>query len=89
MSNGYPRESQEIVLFDTVTVNGAATVNFTYQLQRDGERPTGTWSTPLDVSGSPAFMLQPVVNRGTYRVWVKVAQNGQNVVIDAGEIERT
>lgn len=87
--SGYPRESQEVVLFDAVTVNGVATNAFTYQLQRDGERPVGAWSTPIDVNGSPGFMLQPVAARDTYRVWIKVAQGGQSIVIDAGEIERT
>lgn len=89
MSEAYPRETQEVVLFDDVAVNGVPVTGFTYQLQRDGERPTLTWEAPVDVSGEPGFMLQPVTARGTYRVWVKVAQGGQQIVIDAGEIERT
>lgn len=86
----YPRESREAVRFDTVTVNGSPTLDYTYQLQRDTERPTGSWSTPIDVDGSPGFMLEPVTVRGTYKVWVRVAaQGGQLIVIEAGEIERT
>lgn len=87
--NGYPRETQEAVRFDEVSVNGVPTLSYTYQLTRDGERPTGSWSTPIAVDGDLGFMLQPVTSRGTYRAWVKVSQNGQNIVIDAGEIERT
>lgn len=88
-SEGYPRESTEIVLFDDVTVNGVVVTVFDYQLQRDGERPTTTWTAPLDVAGVPGFMLQPVTARGTYRVWVKVTQGAQEIVVDAGGIERT
>lgn len=87
--NEYPRESQELVRFDEVTVNGVPTLAFTYQLQRKGERPTGTWETPTLVESVPAFMLQPVATRGDYTVWVKVSEAGQNIVIEAGEIERT
>lgn len=85
----YPRESQELVMFDEVTVNGSPTLDYTYQLQRKGERPTGSWSTPVDVAGELGFMLQPVSTRGEWVVWVKVAQAGQNIVIEAGEVERT
>jgi hypothetical protein len=90
MNNSYPRETQELVLFDSVTVNGAATLDYTYQLARKGERPTGPWSTPLAAGSDLGFMLSPVATRGDWRVWVRVAaQGGQNIVIEAGEIERT
>ena len=88
--NSYPRESQELVAFNAVTVNGTPTQSFTYQLQRKGERPTATWSTPVTVGAGLGFMLQPVTVRGTYAVWVKVTANGQNIVIEAAqEVERT
>lgn len=88
--NRYPRESQEPVIFDEVTVNGAPTLAFTYQLQRKEERPaSGGWQTPIDVAGQLGFMLQPVPMHGTYVVWVKVSQSGANIVIEAGEIVRT
>lgn len=86
----YPRESREAVRFDAVTVDGAPTLAYTYQLQREGERPTSSWLTPIDVSGTPGFMLTPVTTHGTYDVWVKVtATGGQEIVIHAGKIERT
>lgn len=88
--NSYPRESQELVAFEGVTVNGTPTIAFTYQLTRKSERPTGTWATPVTVGSGLGFMLQPVTVRDTYVVWVKVAQNGQNIVIEAAqEIVRT
>jgi hypothetical protein len=85
----YPRESQEAVRFAAVTVNGVPSNDFTYQLTREGERPVGAWLTPIDVSGTPGFMLQPVTTRGTYDVWVRVTTGAQNVVIHAGQVERT
>lgn len=86
----YPRETQEAVRFADVTVNGQTTLDFTYQVQRKGERPTASWSTPITVDGSPGFMLSPVATRDTYIVWIRVAaQGGQQIVIEAGEIERT
>lgn len=86
----YPRETREAVRFAEITVNGTPTLDFTYQLQRDGERPTAVWATPIDVNGVPGFMLEPVAVRGTYDVWVRVAaQGGQQVVIHAGEVVRT
>lgn len=89
--SGYPRETQELVLFDDVTVNGVPTLDYTYQLTRKGERPSGAWATPASSStGEPGVMLQPVPVRGEYVVWVRVAAaGGQNIVIEAGEIERT
>lgn len=89
MSEGYPRETQELVLFGAVTVNGVTTTDFTYQLQRDGERPTATWLTPVVVGSDRGFMLQPVATRGTWNVWVRIAQSGQEIVEQAGEVERT
>lgn len=86
----YPRETREAVRFDEVSVNGVPTLAFTYQLQRQGERPTSSWLTPIDVAGTPGFMLTPVAVRGTYDVWVKVdGSGGQEIVIHAGEVERT
>ena len=90
--DGYPRETQEPVIFDEVTVDGVPTLAFVYQLTRKGERPdmaVPAWSTPLDFGGEAGFQLQPVGSRGTYSVWVKIAQGGNNYVIEAGEIERT
>jgi hypothetical protein len=87
----YPRETQELVLFDEVTVNGVPTLDYTYQLTRKGERPTGAWTTPTSGSGGElGVMLQPVASRGDWIVWVRVAaQGGQNIVIEAGEVVRT
>lgn len=89
--SGYPRETQELVLFDEVTVNGVPTLDYTYQLTRKGERPTGAWATPAAASGGElGVMLVPVTVRGDWTVWVRVAApGGQNIVIEAGEIERT
>lgn len=85
----YPRETQELVLFDQVTVNGVPSLNYVYQLQRESERPSSTWLTPVDVAGSPGFMLQPVTQAGTWIVWLKVTQGGQQVIIEAGEVVRS
>lgn len=89
MSEGYPRETQELVLFDAVTVNGVIATDFTYQLQREGERPVSTWLTPVVVGADRGFMLQPVPVRGTWNVWVRISRDAQEIVEQAGEIERT
>jgi hypothetical protein len=90
--SGYPRESEELVVFDDVLVNGVATIAYVWQLTPDHERPSmapGDWSTPIDAgNGDLGFMLLPAA-RGTYRVWVKVEQGGQAIVLLAGELERT
>lgn len=87
--NRYPRETSELIVFEPVTVNGIATTAFTYQLQREGERPTNTWQAPVDVAGELGFLTPVVTQRGTYVVWVRVVQGGQSIVIEAGEVVRT
>lgn len=87
--SSYPRESQELVLFDEVLVNGVPTVAYTWQIVPDHERPVGAWQAPIDAGGGVlGFMLLPAP-RGTYRVFVRIVVGGQSIVVRAGELERT
>lgn len=86
--NGYPRESSELVVFDPVLVNGEPSVAFTWQITPQNERPIGTWAAPVAVDTELGFMLLPAP-RGFYRVWVKIVAGGQEIVVLAGELERT
>jgi hypothetical protein len=89
VSNQYPRETNELVVFDPVLIDGVPTVAFTYQITEENERPTGAWQTPADAgNGELGFMLVPAP-RGFYRVWVKIVTAGQTIVALAGEVERT
>lgn len=90
----YPRETgPELVLFDPVLVNGEPSVDFTWQLVEENERPSlavEDWDTPVDAGGGDlGFMLQPVAARGIYRVFVKIVAAGQTIIVQAGEVERT
>ena len=88
MSDKYPRESSEFVVFEPVLVNGVPSVNFTWQITPQNERPTGTWAAPVAVGSDLGFLLVPAT-RGIYRVWVRIVAGGQSIVVLAGELERT
>lgn len=86
----YPRETVEFVSFDTVAVNGMEVTDFEVAVVRDGARPVDyTDSTTLD--GTPGFMLvgPELQGIGRYRVFVRVPDNPESPVIDAGTFRLT
>ena len=85
----YPRETRELVRFSAVTVNGESVSDFTWQLTEQSERPTGTWSAPVDDDGTLALQLTPVTRRMTQDVWVRIVKGSQSIVAHAGKVERT
>lgn len=88
MSNRYPRESIEYWVFPPVAVEGTPVTSYKYAVTKGVARPT-TWATPETVDGEVAFLLDGTRAPGTYKVFVRVTDDPEIPVIEAGRFTIT
>lgn len=83
--NSYPRESVEFCALE-VKVDAAAITTYDVQITAGLTRPVaGAWQANVPLDGKHGFMVQNLTP-GTYRVWVRIADNPEAPVLELDSI---